>query len=862
MRTPLGLVAFPFLARLFAAGLFAASVFSGAAYGQDPADTGVRLSLSSNGVDRYSPGKWSTFGVNAENRSDVDREATISVSLGSDKHRQFARRLRLRAGTKRSTWLPIRPPEAMDPTASALRASTVKIVHTEHGDVVARGLNETMVTESLFPVAGLHPQTGTILDTPDTSIDMYAPHDDDALDLIIAGRQSAFADPVMVSLHGKFLPPYAQAYDGLDQIVVCGNDALADSAAAAAIRAWLARGGRLWFMLDLVRPETVQAVLGDAIPYEVVDRVELTSFTFNTPSAVERREDPLESRETERAIEFVRVLTDSAQVHSTIDDWPAAFSVPFGIGEVLFTTLGARGWRYEHYPFADASLATTPTSGDTRAFRGIAANFFRPREIEPVDRATLDPILANLIGYEVPSRGLAGFLLAGNFIAILAAGFWCVRRECLERMAFILPAITVVSAALFVLLGRTNASSVPASAAVFEFAMVSPGTQEVFTSTVASLYTPDGADLPLTHDVFDLAEPLTGKDEAKTRTVLGTSEKILWEGTRVAPGAVRLADGRHIAPLATGLQARGRFAEQGFVGRIVGANNIEAPSDALIARSPAPAVTTDFIDGNRFVCTEEDVLAEGEYIQGTLLSDEQGRRQDVYRKLLDPVAAPSYPRLPTLLVWGARHGTHLSVPDTFQVQGSILYSIPLTIERTAPGESFLVPSSFVRIEQGGRFGSSSVYNRRSGQWAVKPTAATDSWFRFVVPSQVQPCRIDEATLTVKVHAPSRSFEFCALAQGEKVTVETRENPSGIVTFVLAAAEHLQPLDDGSLVFGLRVNPTEQQQQRLKRLGSADAKVVAPDSSPGPGSAKRAELAYDNSTWQIDYMRLRVKGTTL
>jgi hypothetical protein len=733
----------------------------------------------------------------------------------------------------------------------------------ESGDVVVRGLRDTIVSQSLFPAAEDFPQTGVIFDFPETPIDAPDPRVDEAYDLVEAGREMSLGDTRTITLRDKILPPYPQAYDGVDQLVVGGNNALVDSAAATAIRAWLARGGRVWFMLDLVSPETVQAILGDAIPYEVVDRVELTSFTLNTPSAVARREEPLEPRETERAIEFVRVFADSVEVHSEIDDWPAAFSMPFGIGEVLFTTLGPRGWQYEDYPFAEGSLANAPKSGETRAFHGIATEFFMPRETEPVDRTTLDPILSNLIGYEVPSRSLAAVLLGANFIAIFVAGLWCIRRECLERMAIILPAITVACAALFVLLGRSNAGSVPASAAIFEFAMVSPGTEEVFTSTLASLYSPEGADLPLTHEVFNLAQPNSSDGESTTRTVLDSSQNTRWEGTRVAPGTVRLAEGRHIVPLATALQARGRFTEQGFVGRIVGANNIEVPSDALIARAPAPAVTTDFIDGNRFVCTEDDVLADGEFIKGTLLSDEQRRRQDVYRKVLDS-AGTSYPKLPTLLVWGTRRATHLTVPDGFHVQGSTLYSIPLTIERTPPGESFHIPSSFLRMEQGGRqFGSSSVYNVRTGKWANKPTAASDSWFRFVLPREVLPCKLDKATLAVKIHAPSRTVDLRAISEGEKVTVDSKQSPSGVVLeFDITDSSQLQLQEDGGLVLGFRVNPTEQQAERLSELSKPRTGPIATPQDSNAEAVKKEDKTYDNSTWQIEYMRLRVKGTTL
>ena len=81
------------------------------------------------------------------------------------------------------------------------------------------------------------------------------------------------------------MPPTEEAFDGVDHLIVASDRLADDPAGMRALRRWLEQGGRAWVMLDRVHPDTVAALLGDALDFEVVDHVGLTSFQIETQSA-------------------------------------------------------------------------------------------------------------------------------------------------------------------------------------------------------------------------------------------------------------------------------------------------------------------------------------------------------------------------------------------------------------------------------------------------------------------------------------------------------------------------------------------------------------------------------------------------
>ena len=816
---------------------------------EEPAQD-VQLTVSRAGVSRYRPGEWATIAVRGVNRSEDDRVAVLSVFFEDNPRIQYARRFRIPAGTIRKTWLPILSPVAGGESGSGLRTSILEIIETETGEVLHRGGGDRLVEGRRLPVADQGMQTGTVFDIPIVDQDHDSLLDNEAYECIVAGKTQITGDRTLLDLSDRFLPPYTHVYDGLDQLVICSNRLLSDSACLSAVRGWMARGGRVWFMLDRVGPQTVRALLGHAVHFEVVDRVELTEFTLHSAGAFANNEESYEPWRSERAVDFVRVLVDGADVHSDIDGWPVTCSVSVGRGKAFFTTLGPRGFRHFRDPFSD-DRGELPSSGETRAFRDFAGRFFQPRHRRLIAEDSLQPILNGQIGYQVPSLALATTLLSLNFLTILCSGVWSIRRGKLESMALIVPGIALATAAMFVGLGSINATRVPASAAVLELFEASPDTGEAFTNTAASVYSPQLAALTFDHSAFESVRAVPSEENESTNRVVWDIDLMAsCEGTSVAPGTVKFVEASRNEPLSTPLEVRGRFTTEGFAGRLLGADHIVEKADAVIARAPSPSIAAELGPGGRFVCNEEHVLPADEHLMGMLLSDEQLRRLDIYRQLLDPVVDPHFPRRPTLFFWSELRDSLISLPDDFHVNGSTLYSIPLTIEPTPPGEPFVVPSSFIEVEHaGGKFGVSGFYDERTGRWAEQPLTASDAWFRFMVPKEVRPCKIEQAVLTLKVHAPSRRFDLSAIRNGERTVVASRDNPSGVLDFTIADPTVLLAEPDGALMFGLRIGEI---------LSQSSASSSAASSLQVPRDRDRRDAT---STWQIDYMKLHVRGTT-
>jgi len=195
-------------------------------------------------------------------------------------------------------------------------------------------------------------------------------------------------------VNAHFLPPTAEAFEGIDHMILASGRIAHDPVGMQALRQWLQRGGKVLVMLDVVEPEVVASLLGDALDFQVVDRVGLTTFQIDA-QATGLHSATLPVQKHERPVEFVRVLLPPQErVRHTINGWPVWFSRQVGLGKVFFTTLGPRGWfgpreagdppsRFEHFPSLPVSgellerLAgeTAPAAGGTPSPPGLSAPF-------------------------------------------------------------------------------------------------------------------------------------------------------------------------------------------------------------------------------------------------------------------------------------------------------------------------------------------------------------------------------------------------------------------------------------------------------------------------------------------------------
>src|SRR5690606_25294868 len=124
--------------------------------------------------------------------------------------------------------------------------------------------------------------------------------------------------------------------------VIGSNRVADDPVSLRATRRWLMGGGTAWVLLDRVEIESVAPLLGDALDFDVVDRLSLTSFRVESKWE-QRFPEPVQDHE--RAVDFARVLLPPGEESRyTIEGWPVWFTRSVGRGKVVFLTLGPRGW--------------------------------------------------------------------------------------------------------------------------------------------------------------------------------------------------------------------------------------------------------------------------------------------------------------------------------------------------------------------------------------------------------------------------------------------------------------------------------------------------------------------------------------
>jgi hypothetical protein len=817
----------------------------------EPDASPIDVQIGRAGIDRYQRGKWSVVGVRGTNATETDQDVVVSVYLDRDSRARFGRRFWIPGRAVRKTWLPIRPSPQLPPDQRTLDVSKLHFVDSGSGQILNRKSDSLLIQQSTFTLDWNSRRTGMISRLPGPgTVPPQKQLDEDAGELVILTRLLNGEDRVLVDLEDRFLPPYPESYAGLDQLVISGDQLLGDSAGLSAVRSWLARGGQMWIMLDRVSLDTVEALLGNAASVAIVDRIELTKFTLETPTLSLEREEATETWESELPVEFVRVLVDGAEIHSRIDGWPAAFSMPFGSGRVTFTALGPRGWMYEGMQSSDTGGAPAAPRGT----RVLARSMQQLRTDEAFDPAQVTPLVTEQIGYRVPSRNLAGFILGLNCVVLAVAGGWFAKRQQLEHLAWAVPATVILSTGALVLIGALNSASVPATAATFQLLDICSETNEAHGTTLVALYSPVGQDLALESERSGSVLPdLTETAGVVKQAVWNDEGRGRWEGIRLPNGAVRVAQARENYVLTESIRALGQFGPQGLEGSLNGSQGIGAPADALLSFPPSPNTTVKFTTDNRFVCGEEEVLVANEYITGSLLSDEQQRRQLIYRQLLDPSDERQYPLRSTLFFWGQSNEPTIALPATFRAITSTLYAIPVRIQPTPRRSKFVVPSAFVRMENaGGQWGYSMAYLPREGKWREGYTATTDSMFRFVLPPQVLPCRIDRATIKLSLHAPSREVVITGWSAGQKVPIRQLESRRDVLEFAVDQPELLEVDSAGGLLFGVTVSKTKEQ------IAEAQREEAGSFEDDGQDRSNKSH----NSKWQINYLRVQVAGETL
>lgn len=797
------------------------------------------ITVAPAGVRRYEPGTWSTLAINAANQTEVDTEEFVSVFIGEATHLQFARRFWLPAAARRQTFLPIYvpPTSSTNPTQTGrvlpqTAAFIMRLRQTAGAERFAGDPGDTNIVDQPLLLDYTQTKSGMYLHRaiPDAAgriVDV----DRDAYETVYKSREATVGSRVIIDFSADFIPPFSTTLNSLDQMVISGDRILNDSAGLANLRRWLQQGGRIWIMLDRTSMETVVALLGNAAACSIVDRVELNEFEMHRVGERPLGEQAVEAWSSEIPVEMVRVFPGTDDVVCRIDGWPAAFWQKVGDGEVLFTALGPRGW-VEH-------------DSPEPALEFLAQRFFQPREQVVLDPVTVRPMLADQIGYRIPSRGLATWILGLNALAILSCGCWWTRTRRLERLAWFVPGSALLASAVFLVIGSRNTEAIPSTVALGQIIRVSKATNDSHISAVTAMYRQDSGDVSLTSANGTLT---TTGDSQQTR---GDFKRIVWDddgrsrwsNLQQASGVIRFVETTRTVSHGPPLLVHGTFDAHGFRGTLVGLEPKDC-EDAVIVAAVADASAVSLDAQGTFHVGNDDVMANGQFIAAGLMSDKQRSRQQLLRQLLRSTARTPFGTEPSLLVWTPPMDMGVEFDTSFQHTGSALVSIPLRIDPPATGAEVRIPSTFIRLKtftDGGQ-GASTVFNQRTGEWLKSATRPTRTQLRCVLPRELLPLQLNRATVTIKINAPSRSLRIEGVVAGQPAVLHQRANPNGVLRFVIDRPEALEVDAKGGLQLSIVVTETEKERQASTK--QENSRVIQ----------------FDNSTWQIDYVRVDAEGT--
>jgi hypothetical protein len=770
-------------------------------------DEGELLSLSvpaQSGLRNWLNDSWTTLEFTIANRGSEDRLCRLIVFYSSQPDVQYARDLWVPGNSFHKSWTLLGPPplkQDIKGNLQAERAVDVLLYDRTGGQdrlVLPRG--EQRVRSRAFLYKPRDPITSVLVDRSDHDLvvpSQMSEKTEQALRLLYAFRMRSGQLPLHLELiRDRFLPPTVEGFDGVDWFVIAGRHLAEDPPGELALRKWVEQGGNLWVMLDLTDPRIVARLLGDSLPIQVVDRTSSTRLQILNPEL--RAEEQSPPLELEQAVDIVRVLlTPQDRLLHTINGWPASFVRSYGRGRVLFTTVGAQAWFRERTntkadlePLTEAipNLPVSLTPLDELARKlGVA----RPAKIPYAD--ILQPLVGSEVGYAVPDQSFAAAIFAAFVLSALVVGLLLQRAtHRLELSALAAPALAVVAALVFFVVGRQTRNAIPPTVSAAEVITVATATKEQLAQGLLAQYRPEAGDLPVGSTkggTFELDD--AGLEGKTRRRVITDTHAWHWEDLAL-PGGLRLARYEHTVATDKPLSAIAQFGPEGITGRIEAGPFTEL-SDALVSASTGRQTVVHLRGDGAFTIGNEDVLPPGQYLSDVVLSDQQQRRVAIYRRLLSEPDSLQRDDHAVLYVWSKPPAIPFTLDPRARTIESSLLAIPVEFARGPANIPITVPTAFIPFRR--------IVNGLIGLPTLESGAGVDMHLRFQLPATVLPLDVQQARLFAKVRAPQRRFAIAAFKAGKPVELFAQDGVVGPLT-VEIKQEALLKLDEQG---GLHVN---------------------------------------------------------
>jgi hypothetical protein len=767
---------------------------------------------------------WSLLDLTLVNTGPEAREARVLVFYESRPDVQYGRDAWIPARSSLATWMLLGP--APHQANAEIRRDVQVLLYDRTGgkDRLVLPPGEERVRSRPLLYRPREPVTTLMLDYGGGEAE--AAINQDVAQLVATVRATAQLPPHVETVVSQFLPPTAEGLDGVDCFVLAGRRLIADPPGQLALRGWLQQGGTLWVMLDRADPQAVAHLLGGNLPFQFVDRASLTTVQIQSQLVGPKEQDP--PLELEQPVDLVRVLpTPAVRVFHTVNGWPASFLYSVGRGKVLFTTVGARAWLRPRAEGAPALPGQSDLPTPLLPLQELALKYLPAREHLPSHVEAFTPLVGGEVGYSVPPRATAGLVFGVFLAAVLVLGVGLRWSRHPELLGWLAPVAAVVAAVVFIGLGEASRQAVPPTMAVAEMIDVVPHADEQPARGLLALYRPNAGPTPLGSTEGGLLElDAAGIQGEMRQRIITDTDAWHWENLAL-PAGLRLGPFHYTVRTGTPPRAIARFGPDGLTGQVA-AGKFHALSDSLISTPTRRLVAAHVEQDGVLTSRNDDLLARGQFMASSVLSDRQQRHAAVYAQLLKETQARQAEGQSVLLTWAEPPTVPFTLEKEARTLASSLLAIPLEFERPPAETHVHIPRAFVPYHR-------ELYGKLMAP-TLESSDQVDMRLRFQVPPSVLPLKVEQARLYLKVRALSRDFTVAGYIDDKPLVLYRENGPDEAFQLDITQDARVLRLDP---LGGLYLNIT------VGELPEAEAEKG--------GTAAR---------WSIETLELEVSGRTL
>lgn len=714
-----------------------------------------------NGV-AFRAGRYAQFRVTAENRGSSPQRVLALTSSSGDSPQGSAREFNAPAFSRRTTSHPIFIPSGVGTAQTSQRLSTAYAVLTS--DETSRRAPQRLGTsvESTVALVNARVVTGVISD-----LRSAAP----VRELVTAARRTQSLPDRLTELRVDLLPALAAGFDAFDQIVLATDELADNPGGLAALRHWLAEGGRLWVMLDRVSPETLVRLMGDDFSAAIVDQ---TAIDVVSIKDVRRLPRPVQAqpREFDDPVGMLRVVT-GAESHLAFEvgGWPAAFWQRVGRGRVLFTTLEPEAW------VGGSLTPKSATAATSTPLAALAGEFFQPRVALGTQPGALESQAARLVGYATLGRRTVGAVLGACVALAVMLAIWSRRWRRRSSFAWSLVGLALATSTGLLAMGAATRSVVEPTLVSMQVVNADTARGELQIAGIVGAFQPTQADGKVEGRNCVMAPDGPWFNDAGGPVWIDAAR---WRLSSPLPAGFALQRCAWCEPIADPLITGATLTKLGIRGSL-GAQYIESLGNAVLAAPGAPMITVDLAGDGTFLAAHDARLEVDQFLVGQVWDDQSRRRLEGYRSLFSSPGNSAALKLdgPTLLFWTAPRQLPVTIETTRRRVGDCLMMAPLQLLPPASGSVVAIPAMLLPFESADGpdgTGATSAYSNGNREWVDGLVAATQINLRFQAPQAAMPMTIKRATLYVDIAAPGRTVAISGWRGQQRKKVHSTSSP--------------------------------------------------------------------------------------